>query len=445
MLAIADAQLPAAFRRLHREAGFQYLFPLAVKGSARGFLLCGARRDGAPLGGEDLDTLAALAAQAAGGIEATRLRREIEERNHREKRLRREADAILQSARMGILLTDATGVITAANSAAEELVECADLLGLAIERVLPEDLLERLNGANQAGCAEERQGKGASVLRYVLERHGGEGRVVNARRSFLEGNELSGSVYALDDISEEVRREEKMVRQDHLAAVGLLASQVAHEVNTPLSGIASYAQILMDRMKSRVPEMELLKKIEAQAFRAAGIAGSVLNFTRRKEEAPAEEFDPGPVIAESLALFEPNLKGKRIRFSMERAPSLPAIRGHRGQVQQVVLNLLLNAAQALPAGGEIRLCLDRDGEAIRIRVSDTGVGIPARHLSRIFEPFYSVRTDGSGTGLGLSVVQKIVKEHGGSIQVESVEGSGSTFTVFLPACPVREKELAHGA
>jgi signal transduction histidine kinase len=269
--------------------------------------------------------------------------------------------------------------------------------------------------------------------------------VVNVTRSPLAGSHSAGSVYTIDDVTEEVRREEKMVRQDHLAAMGLLASEVAHEVNTPLTGIASYAQMLMVRMKSRMPEMELLKKIENQAFRAAGIAGSVLNFARRKEAEPAQVFDPGPIISESLALFEPHLKGKRVRLTIERAPSIPPIRGHRGRLQQVLLNLLMNAAQALPSGGEIRLAMDRDGESVRIRVSDNGVGIPAGDLRRIFEPFYTTRDDGKGTGIGLSVVQRIVQEQGGEVRVESVQGSGSTFTVTFPAVLESMREMARGA
>jgi signal transduction histidine kinase len=105
----------------------------------------------------------------------------------------------------------------------------------------------------------------------------------------------------------------------------------------------------------------------------------------------------------------------------------------------------MNAAQALPSGGEIRLALDRDGESVRIRVSDSGVGIPAASLPRIFEPFFTARSDGMGTGLGLSVVQRVVQEHGGTIQVESVEGAGSTFTVSLPSIPILFGEVARGA
>jgi two-component system NtrC family sensor kinase len=298
---------------------------------------------------------------------------------------------------------------------------------------------------DRAGRESGRSASGERVFRFSLGDAGGKLRVINASRSCLGGDPLSGRVYTLDDISEEVRREESMVRHDHLAELGLLASQVAHEVNTPLAGIASYAQLLMARMKSRLPELELLKKIETQAFRAAGIAGSVLNFARRKDGEPVQEFDPGAVIAESLALFEPQLKGKRIRLSLERAPSLPRLQGHRGKIQQVILNLLLNAAQALPAGGEIRLALDRDGESVRLRVADNGVGIPEQNLPRIFEPFFTVRSDGKGTGLGLAVVQRIVLEHGGTIQVESVEGAGTTFTVTLPAAQVFRGEVARGA
>jgi len=424
------------------KAGFRYLFPMVVQGQMRAMLLSGPRRDGSALQGEELDSMAALASQAAKGVEAARLYREIEERSRREEQLRRQTEAILQSSRIGILLCDAAGKITAVNRAASDIIGHPAALGAGIEQVLPKGLLMRLD---RAGRESGRSASGERVFRFSLGDAGGKLRVINASRSCLGGDPLSGRVYTLDDISEEVRREESMVRHDHLAELGLLASQVAHEVNTPLAGIASYAQLLMARMKSRLPELEILKKIETQAFRAAGIAGSVLNFARRKDGEPVQEFDPGAVIAESLALFEPQLKGKRIRLSLERAPSLPRLQGHRGKIQQVILNLLLNAAQALPAGGEIRLALDRDGESVRLRVADNGVGIPEQNLPRIFEPFFTVRSDGKGTGLGLAVVQRIVLEHGGTIQVESVEGAGTTFTVTLPAAQEFRGEVARGA
>ena len=434
------AEFPSAARDEARKAGFRYAFPMVVQGHLRALLLTGSRRDRSTLEGEDLDAMAAVASQAGKAVEAARLYREIEERRRREQHLRRQTDAILQSSRIGILLCDAAGKVTPSNLAAARILGRPAPVGTGVEETLPKELLMMLDRSRHD---VRRAGSGERVLRYSLGCSDGKSRVINASRFSL--GEGSGMVYTLDDVSEEVRREESMVRHDHLAELGLLASQVAHEVNTPLAGIASYAQLLMARMKSRIPEMELLRKIESQAFRAAGIAGSVLNFARRKDEEPKEEIDPGAVMAESLALFEPQLKGKRIRLSTERAPSLPMIRGHRGKMQQVILNLLMNAAQALPSGGEIRLALDRDGESVRIRVSDSGVGIPATSLPRIFEPFFTARTDGKGTGLGLSVVQRIVLEHGGTIQVESVEGAGSTFTVSLPSIQVLIGEVARGA
>ena len=420
--------------------GCRYLCPLATAGMPVAFLAVGPHRDGSPLSGAEIDALAALATQVAKGVEAARLYREIETSGRREAALRRETEAILESSRIGILLADASGRITAANRAAACVLGVATPVGCAVAGLLPRGLLMLLDrSAREAAAAD-----GERVYRFSFGAQDGSTRVVNVTRSPLGGSPGAGTVYTLDDVSEQVRREERMREQDHLASMGLLASQVAHEVNAPLTGIASYAQILMSRLKSRLPEVELLRKIEAQAFRAAGLTGSVLNFVRRKEREAAHEFDPGAVVAESLALFEPQLKGKRIRVWVERAPSLPAIRGYRGKLQQVLINLLMNAAQALPGGGEIRIAIDGEEGALRLRVSDNGVGIPAGHRERIFEPFFSGRA--GGTGLGLAIVREIVREHGGEIAVESVEGAGSTFTVRIPAvlseAPVAEAPVA---
>ncbi len=426
------------FRRL----GCRYLFPLAVGGDLKAALLVGVHRDGSPPGAEELETLAALASQAARSVEGARLYGEIAERIVREEKLRARSQGILEASRIGIVLADGRGIVTQANRAAAEILGPQAREPGPLARLLPRGLLILLDRSSR----EERAGgSGGRVYRYTLDGADGRTRIVNVTRAPLEGGDGKGRVYTLDDVTEEVGREEKMLRQDHLASVGLLASQVAHEVNTPLTGIASYAQILMSRMSSRLPEMDLLRKIEAQAFRAAGIAGSVLSFSRRREGEPPQVLDPGPVVAECLTLFETHLKGKRIRMSTERAASLPAIRAHRGRLQQAVLNLLMNAAEALPGGGEIRLEMDREGECLRIRVTDNGVGIPPEILPRIFEPFFTARQGGKGTGLGLSVVRQIVDEHRGRIEVESVPGSGSTFTLLLPAGASAAEEVARGA
>jgi signal transduction histidine kinase len=283
------------------------------------------------------------------------------------------------------------------------------------------------------------------VYRFPLFTPGGVTRIVNVTRSPLTGGSAGEQVYTLDDVGEEVRREEILERQSHLASMGLIASQVAHEVNTPLTGIASYAQILMSRLRVRPSEMAMLRRIESQAFQAAGIAGSVLNYARRRTGEEPRRIEAGALVAECLSLFEAHIKGKRIRVRSERSPDLPEIVARPGRIQQLILNLLLNAAAALPGGGEVRVEVDREGSALRIRVSDDGVGIPPEIRPRIFEPFFTSRPDGQGTGLGLWVVDQIVREHRGEIRVESAPGAGTRFSVLIPAAGGAEETIAHGA
>ena len=422
-------------------AGCRYLFPLSVRGDLKAILLTGSHRDGSPLEAEALESLSLIADQAARSVDAARLHQEIRERILREERLRGETEAILEASRIGILLADRQGRVTLANGAAAAILGQDPLKGTPLDRLLPRGLLlllDRSRRGNRAGAQDR-------AFRYSFGASDGRTRVINVTRAALARPGQGGHVYTIDDVTEETRLEEKMVRQDHLASMGLLASQVAHEVNTPLTGIASYAQILMARLSSRLPEMDLLRKIENQAFRAAGIAGSVLNFARRREGEGFQLLDPGPVIAECLSLFEPHLKGKRIRVSTQRAACLPDTRMNRGRVQQAVMNLLLNAAQALPDGGEIGLASDHQGAHLRIRVTDNGVGIPPEIQARIFEPFFTTRSSGEGTGLGLSIVRQIVREHGGRVEVESRQGSGSTFTLLFPAAdPAAARKTAHG-
>jgi two-component system, NtrC family, sensor kinase len=425
-----------------RRAGYRYLFPLVVGRQVNALLMVGLHRDGSPLGGEEVDVLEALASQAARSVEGARLYREIEQRIEKEARLRTRSQGILEASRIGILLSDDRGVVTQVNRSAGEILGRHDSVGKPLDSVLPRGLLMLLD---RSGRGERPSGEQGRVYRYSFGGADGRTRMVNVTRAPLAAGSEEGQVYTFDDVSEETRREAMMLRQEHLASVGFLASQVAHEVNTPLTGIASYAQMLMARMSSRMPEMDLLRKIEAQAFRAAGIAGSVLNLSRRREGEPLQRMDPGPVVAECLTLFETHLKGKNIRLTMERAASLPCIRGSRGRLQQAVLNLLMNAAGALPEGGEIRLEMDVDGEFLRIRVADDGVGISPEILPRIFEPFFTARSGGQGTGLGLSVVRQIMDEHRGRVLVESRPGAGSTFDLLIPAEASRLPEASHGA
>jgi hypothetical protein len=222
-----------------------------------------------------------------------------------------------------------------------------------------------------------------------------------------------------------------------MASVGLLAAGVAHEVNTPLAGISSYAQLLRGQIDERDPRQQVLAKIEKQSFRAAKIINSLLNFSR-SSGTEFDRVDVNKVLADVLSLVEHQLEGSRIRVRRELATGLPAIRGNENRIQQVFFNLILNARDAMPSGGWLTLRTYADADTVVAEVADTGHGIRREDIRRIYDPFFTTKGIGRGTGLGLSVSYGIVQEHGGAIFVESIPGQGTTFQVALPALVLAE-------
>jgi signal transduction histidine kinase len=213
--------------------------------------------------------------------------------------------------------------------------------------------------------------------------------------------------------------------------LGLLAAGVAHEVNTPLTGISSYAQILLEDMAPDDPRRETLEKIEIQTRRVSAIANSLLNLAR-PERSSFESLPLNDAIHEVLRLFEPQIREKRIVLHVELSSDLPEIRGHRGKLQQVLLNLLSNARDAVLGGGRIAVRTLHTGGRVVVEVVDDGIGIAESDLPRIFDPFFTTKGRGQGTGLGLSISYGIVREHDGTMHVESVPGEFTRFRVELP-------------
>jgi signal transduction histidine kinase len=206
---------------------------------------------------------------------------------------------------------------------------------------------------------------------------------------------------------------------------------VAHEVNTPLTGISSFTQMLLEGASPEDPKTAMLEKIERQTFRAAKIVNGLLNLAR-----PAQ-VDSGPcdvntVINDVLALLEHQFKNGSISVRKELAPIAPVVQGIEHKLQQVFLNLFLNARDAMPKGGWLTIVTrQEDGRAV-VEVGDTGSGIPADQLSRIYDPFFTTKAIGKGTGLGLSITYGIVQEHGGTISCDSQVGQGTRFSIHLP-------------
>jgi len=248
-----------------------------------------------------------------------------------------------------------------------------------------------------------------------------------------------------------IEAQERLIRSARLASMGELAAGVAHEINNPLAGVLTYLKLIQKKLAAdQVPRDDLakfrqyLQTMEHETIRCSDIVKNLLEFARPSEpsitELPVEE-----IIKKSLFLVRHQITLQNIDVVEHYEEGLPPIMADSKQMQQVLLNLVINAAQAMPEGGELRISAyranDRDGHVV-IEIQDTGVGIPPENLSRIFDPFFTTKINQKGTGLGLSVVSSIVAKHGGRIDVESTVGKGSTFRVFMPTKKVVETQAA---
>jgi signal transduction histidine kinase len=211
-----------------------------------------------------------------------------------------------------------------------------------------------------------------------------------------------------------------------------MAASVAHQVGTPLNLVSGYVQLLRAKQADGSPDAERLRTIQEQIARVTAIVQALLERTRR----PALTLIPlAPgVLLEGLAeLVRPFLVGRGIELQVEVAPGLPVVGVDRVQLEQALLNLVSNAADAMPDGGRLSLAARPDGDGVALVVSDTGEGIPPEDLPRVFDPLYTTKPPGKGTGLGLPILREIVEAHGGSVRLESRAGAGTSAVVCLKA------------
>jgi len=301
-----------------------------------------------------------------------------------------------------------------------------------------------------AAFAEEfyrvRQNPGVhNLYKFRLATPTGESRIVNVAIAPLVTRKFSvvGRLVIVDDITERIELEVQLTQADKLSSIGLLAAGVAHEVNTPLAVISSYTQMLAKQLQSDPQKAGLLEKITRQTFRASEIVNNLLNFSRTSG-SELTEVSLNKVIADTLALLEHQFKVAHIQVQPALHEGLPLIQGNAGRLQQVFLNLFLNAKDAMAtAGGGVLNVATMNGESVSVRVSDTGSGIAQEHIQRIYDPFFTTKTSSAegqsrGTGLGLSVTYGIIQEHAGNIRVESRPGEGTTFTLDFPLLSTRK-------
>jgi two-component system NtrC family sensor kinase len=226
----------------------------------------------------------------------------------------------------------------------------------------------------------------------------------------------------------------QLQHSDRLATIGHLAAGVAHELNEPLGAILGFAQLARKHPQIS-PEVEQdVRKIEAAALHAREVTARLM-LVGRKNTAHRERLDLNAVIRDTLSFLGARMAQQRIHLECALAPDLPGVMGERAQLQQVVINLAVNAIQAMNAGGVLRIRTAYSDGALELTLQDTGEGMSELVMARIFEPFFTTKQANEGTGLGLPVVREIIDSLGGDIQVESTPGEGATFRVTLPIAP----------
>jgi PAS domain S-box-containing protein len=354
------------------------------------------------------------------------------------------ARAVLESASEGIILIDTTGLITLVNAAAERMFGYprSELLGKALEILLPERI-RRGHVAHRSGYFAEPRIRPMGIgLDLSGRRRDGAEFPVEISLSHVTSAEGGIAIAFITDITERKRVETQLQRQrevlyqnEKLAALGTMAAGIAHEMNNPLGIITTRIEVmLLDAEQQQLPPqvLEDLQVLHRASQRVARIAASLRSFARH---SPGDRvpLDLNAVVDESLQLLQKPLAADNVQIVASLDRGLAPILGDATTLHQVLMNLLTNAREAMPTGGQIRIetgPAERPGW-VRLLVADTGPGIPAEEVSKIFDPFFTTKR--AGTGLGLSVTYGIIQEHGGTVDVQSQPGTGTTFILSFPA------------
>jgi PAS domain S-box-containing protein len=405
-----------------------YYLPFKVKERTLGYLGLGKTRDGDFLSSEDIDLLQTLTGYVSVALENAQLYESLEKRALEYQELTDFSENIIESINAGVVACDLEGKVGSWNSSMERLygVVRNDAVGKSLDAIFPPELLAELPRSSEAQ-------KSLSLYKFRLHTPGGQTLITNLSAVPLVGKDghVLGRLLIFNDLTERVNLEDQLSQAEKLSSIGLLAAGVAHEVNTPLAVITSQAQMLMRQVPADDPSSRILDKITKQAFRASEIVNNLLKFSR-VSGSEYSDLDLNKLVRETVSLVEPMLRASMISVNAQLCPSLPLVHANPGKLQQVFMNLIMNARDAMPRGGELNIATQCENSSIQIEISDNGVGIPPEHLSKIFDPFFTTKSTSRGTGLGLAVTYGIIREHSGKIEVQSTVGRGTSFRVELP-------------
>lgn len=410
------------------------VLPIRVRGRCVGVVVADKRGTASPITSEQLDLLTAFVNQAGIALENARLYQEMEQRYREHLNLASYLDNILRSLGAGVFTLNQEGIITTWNQAAQQLTSwtSSQVRGrhyLNFFPAQPESSSQEGIEAVARVIEEVLQRGKAQSLYKVSCRWGDRLRYCNFTVSPLQDREgaIQGAVVVFEDISEQVWMEEQMNQMARLAEIGQMTAIIAHELRNPMTAIRGASQLLAQEAipPSAFPYIEIITE---EVKKLSQIADEFLEFARPLT-LTLKPVQLDQIIQRTVRVFEPHLQEHRIQVKLE-LENLPVIEADPARLEQVLHNLIQNAIQAMPQGGELILRTGSSEGKVWFAVQDRGEGISEAIQAQIFNPFFTTRT--KGTGLGLSIVKKIVEAHGGYIEVESREGEGTQMKVWLP-------------
>ncbi len=422
-LSVLEAPFPGPEEMPLAEAGHDRRVPLERNDVVHGLLYLGRRRGIFPLGREGGEVVETFAAQAALGLESARLLRNLRKQAEEYRVLHANTQRIIESSAAAILVCDARGTVLSANARAAEILELPvrELSGWSLGTLvaLPDEWAEVLP-VRAAGM--ETVTTATASPRHVL---------LTVSVLELESGQFNGRVAVLQDVTELHDLQERLREQERLAALGRLASGLAHEINTPLTGISSYAQLLASMTPETDPRGELIRKLERQSFRVSRMVGNLLALARGGGESAVVVDAAAAAERAAREMLETLDSGTPLEVDRPDGP-VP-VRARPGALELAVGNLVRNAVEASPPGEAVRLRVSEEGALAVIVVEDRGPGVPEELKERVFEPFFTTRSDRGGTGLGLAITRDIIEQLGGEVTLEAGAGGGTRVRLVIPS------------
>ncbi len=389
-----------------------------------------------------VNMLSVLLRHAALQAEALALRQELSHRSEElEKRVSERTAELRHSQEIFSRLVNATTDIVYITDESQRIVYLNEAfthsLGYSREncigRTLEKVLLEIAEGnAEDTLTRLLNPDNDSDLVTMPLRRSDGVVRTFEFNRSTIhQGGQLKGSQGIVRDVTERQQLLDQLLAAERLATAGMLAAGVAHEINNPLQAIVSQINAISQKIAANEPAQENIDLVKEALERIRQIVRGLLDLSRPAEEDKTD-VQLNKLLRDAGSLMAPQLKADGIVMELELDPKLPTIRANSGELQQVILNLILNAIDAQPAGGSIKVSTSHGNNYVQLCVEDRGIGIDSQSIDRIFEPFYTSKLAGRGTGMGLYVCKITIEKHGGTITVKSDLGKGTAITISLP-------------